>query len=100
MRIHYVITSLESGGAEFIIPDIAKVIRTAARQADSAAQAGEVSIATTLPADLPKLRGDERRKEGEETNSQREKRRRDPTIPPAPFNRVRNRGGTSADTKR
>jgi glycosyltransferase involved in cell wall biosynthesis len=27
MRIHYVVTSLESGGAEFIIPDIAKVIR-------------------------------------------------------------------------
>src|SRR3982751_4336485 len=27
MRIHYVVTSLESGGAEFSIPDIAKVIR-------------------------------------------------------------------------
>jgi glycosyltransferase involved in cell wall biosynthesis len=27
MRIHYLITSLESGGAEFVIPDIAKVIR-------------------------------------------------------------------------
>jgi signal transduction histidine kinase len=43
------------------IVDIAKAIAAAARQADSAAQAGEVLIATTLPADLPNLRGDERR---------------------------------------
>ena len=27
MRIHYVVTSLEGGGAEFIIPDVVNVIR-------------------------------------------------------------------------
>jgi signal transduction histidine kinase len=43
------------------IVDIGKAIRAAVRQADNAAQAGEVSIATTLPDELPQLRGDARR---------------------------------------
>jgi signal transduction histidine kinase len=57
------VARIESGrfepSAEVI--DIAKAIRTAVRQADSAAQAGEVSIELKLPEDLPWLRGDERR---------------------------------------
>jgi len=43
------------------VVDIGKAILAAVRQADSAAQAGEVSIATHVPADMPWLRGDERR---------------------------------------
>jgi signal transduction histidine kinase len=43
------------------VVDIAKAVLAAVRQSESAAQAGEVSVAMTLPEDLPWLRGDERR---------------------------------------
>jgi signal transduction histidine kinase len=42
------------------VVDIAKAVLAAVRQSESAAQAGEVSVAMTLPEDLPWLRGDER----------------------------------------
>jgi len=41
--------------------DVGRLLRTAVRQADAAAQAAEVTLTTELPADLPSLRGDERR---------------------------------------
>jgi signal transduction histidine kinase len=43
------------------IVDIDKAILTAVRQVDSAAQAGEVSVAARVREDMPWLRGDERR---------------------------------------
>jgi signal transduction histidine kinase len=43
------------------VVDIVKAIHAAVHQAESAIQAGSVSIALNLPADLPWLRGDERR---------------------------------------
>jgi signal transduction histidine kinase len=49
---------IEPGGE---VVDIAKAVRTAVRQVESAAQAGEVSIHLSLPDDLPSLRADERR---------------------------------------
>jgi signal transduction histidine kinase len=57
------VARIESGRFEpnAEIVDIAKAVRIALRQADSAAQAGEVSIELKLPDDLPWLRGDERR---------------------------------------
>jgi signal transduction histidine kinase len=57
------VARIESGRFEpnSEIVDIARAIRIALRQADSAAQAGEVSIELKLPDDLPWLRGDERR---------------------------------------
>jgi signal transduction histidine kinase len=57
------VARIESGRFEpnTEIVDIAKAIRIALRQADSAAQAGEVPIELKLPQDLPSLRGDERR---------------------------------------
>ena len=57
------VAQIESGRFEpnAEIVDIAKGIRSAARQADSAAQAGDVSVELRLPDDLPWLRGDERR---------------------------------------
>jgi signal transduction histidine kinase len=57
------VARIESGRFEpdAEIVDIVKAIRTAARQADSAAQAGEVAVELRLPDDLPWLRGDERR---------------------------------------
>jgi signal transduction histidine kinase len=42
------------------VVDIAKSIQAAVRQSENAAQAGEVSVATALPEDLPSLRADER----------------------------------------
>jgi signal transduction histidine kinase len=42
------------------VVDPVRAIRTAVRQADSAAQAGDVLMSVTLPDDLPSLRGDER----------------------------------------
>ncbi|WP_158926270.1 PAS-domain containing protein [Acidisphaera sp. S103] len=57
------VAGIESGrfeaGAESV--DIVKAIHAAVRQADSAAQAGEVAIELALPDTLPWLRGDERR---------------------------------------
>jgi signal transduction histidine kinase len=41
--------------------DIARLVRAAVRQADAAAQAAEVTLATELPSKLPILRADERR---------------------------------------
>jgi signal transduction histidine kinase len=57
------VARIESGRFEpnMEIVDIANAIRMAARQTDSAAQAGEVTVALKLPDDLPWLRGDERR---------------------------------------
>jgi signal transduction histidine kinase len=57
------VARIESGRFEpdAEVVDIAKAIQTAARQADSAAQAGEVTIELRVPSDLPWLRGDERR---------------------------------------
>ena len=57
------VARIESGRFEpsAEVVDIAKAVRIAARQADNAAQAGEVSINLKLPEDLPWLRGDERR---------------------------------------
>jgi signal transduction histidine kinase len=57
------VAQIESGrfepNAEVI--DIAKAIRIAARQAESAAQAGEVAVELKIPDELPWLRGDDRR---------------------------------------
>lgn len=57
------VARIESGRFEpnAEIVDIGKGVRSAARQADSAAQAGDVSVELRLPDDLPWLRGDERR---------------------------------------
>jgi signal transduction histidine kinase len=57
------VARIESGRFEpnAEVVDIVKAVRLAARQADNAAQAGEVSIDLKLPEDLPWLRGDERR---------------------------------------
>ncbi len=57
------VARIDSGGFEpdAEIADIATSVRTAVRQADSAAQAGAVAIELKLAADLPWLRGDERR---------------------------------------
>ena len=41
--------------------DVERLVRTAVRQADAAAQAAEITLATELPDGLPRLRGDERR---------------------------------------
>jgi signal transduction histidine kinase len=41
--------------------DVERLVRTAVRQSDAAAQAAEITLATELAANLPKLRGDERR---------------------------------------
>ncbi len=43
------------------VVDIGKAISSAAGQADNAARAGEVSVITHVPEDMPRLRGDERR---------------------------------------
>jgi signal transduction histidine kinase len=57
------VARIESGRFEpnAEIVDITKAILTARRYADSAAQAGEVTVELKLPPDLPWLRGDERR---------------------------------------
>jgi signal transduction histidine kinase len=57
------VARIESGRFEpnAEIVDITKAIRTAVRQTDNAAQAGEISVELKLPDDLPWLRGDERR---------------------------------------
>ncbi len=57
------VARIESGRFEpnAEVVDLAKAIKTAVRRADSAAQAGEISIGLTLPDDLPWLRGDEPR---------------------------------------
>jgi signal transduction histidine kinase len=41
--------------------DLARLVRSCVRQADSAAQAAEISVVTDLPPDLPLLQADERR---------------------------------------
>ena len=41
--------------------DVERLVRTAVRQADAAAQAAEITLTTELPDSLPRLRGDERR---------------------------------------
>jgi len=41
--------------------DVERLVRAAVRQSDAAAQAAEIALATELAANLPKLRGDERR---------------------------------------
>jgi signal transduction histidine kinase len=57
------VARIESGRFEpnAEIVDMANLIRSAVRQADSAAQAGEVTIELKIPDDLPWLRGDQRR---------------------------------------
>jgi signal transduction histidine kinase len=57
------VARIESGRFEpnVEVVDIAKAIRMAVRQADSAAQAGEVTVELKVPHDLPWLHGDERR---------------------------------------
>jgi signal transduction histidine kinase len=41
--------------------DVARLVRGAIRQADTSAQAAEITVVTELPDDLPPLRSDERR---------------------------------------
>jgi signal transduction histidine kinase len=57
------VARIESGRFEpnAEVVDIAKAIRVAVQQADSAAQANEVTIEAQFAGDLPWLRGDERR---------------------------------------
>jgi len=57
------VARIESGRFEpnAEIVDLVKAIQVARRQAESAAQAGEISVELQLPEDLPWLRGDERR---------------------------------------
>ena len=43
------------------VVDVGRLVRTALRQADAAAQAAEVTLTAELPDHLPQLRGDERR---------------------------------------
>ena len=57
------VARIESGrfepGGEVV--DVGQVLRTAVRQAQSAAQAAELSLELNVPDDLPRLRADERR---------------------------------------
>jgi two-component system CheB/CheR fusion protein len=57
------VARIESGRFEpdAEVVDIGKAIQSATRLAESAAQAGEVSVELNVPDDLPWLRGDERR---------------------------------------
>jgi signal transduction histidine kinase len=57
------VARIESGRFEpdAEIVDVAKAIRTAVRQGNSAALAGEVLVEVRVPLELPWLRGDERR---------------------------------------
>jgi signal transduction histidine kinase len=57
------VARIESGRFDLMSErvDIVRLVRTAVRQADAAAQAAEVALTAELPKRLPMLRGDERR---------------------------------------
>jgi len=57
------VASVESGQFELAADpvDVARLVRTAIRQGDAAAQAAEITLAADLPRTLPKPRGDEQR---------------------------------------
>lgn len=57
------VARIESGRFDLAsdLVDVERLVRAAMRQADAAAQAAEITLATELAADLPTLRADERR---------------------------------------
>jgi len=57
------VARIESGRFDLVSErvDVVRVVRTAVRQADAAAQAAEITLTAELPTTLPMLRGDERR---------------------------------------
>jgi signal transduction histidine kinase len=57
------VARIESGRFDLVSErvDVVRLVRTAVRQADAAAQAAEIVLTAELPKTLPMLRGDERR---------------------------------------
>jgi signal transduction histidine kinase len=57
------VARIESGRFDLAseVVDVGRLIRSAVRQSDAAAQAAEITLSIDLPDRLPKLRGDERR---------------------------------------